>query len=263
MGDNNEEIDMNDVVVARPAAADKNELIMQLMRQIAEMSVEMQRMQDLPNPISSFNPPRDGRPPLHFPPPSTEQVQNLLSNPAQNPPTIDSTTPIHRHATASCQAPHHPHNTNQILQLTQNKNTNNAQTFPHLQNQNIDPQNCPQNYQATQNTQNPSIVPPLLQKTTFQIPTSNEPYVDCSELDHCKEQERQWRSKEEAVKLNMKEEIRKAMKELHYIFEVDGLRYKDLCIHPNLDLPEGFKVPKGVANNLVIALLSLVSKERV
>ena len=45
MGDNNEEIDMNDVVVAQPTAADKNELIMQLMQQIAEMRVEMQRMQ--------------------------------------------------------------------------------------------------------------------------------------------------------------------------------------------------------------------------
>ena len=39
------------------------------------------------------------------------------------------------------------------------------------------------------------------------------------------------------------------MKELHYISEVDGLSYKDLCIHPNLDLPEGFKVPKFVTFN--------------
>ena len=69
---------MNDVVVAQPAAADKNELIMQLMQQIVEMRVEMQRMQGVSNPISSFNPPRDGRPLPHFPPPSAEQVQNLL-----------------------------------------------------------------------------------------------------------------------------------------------------------------------------------------
>ncbi|KAK4730295.1 hypothetical protein R3W88_023283 [Solanum pinnatisectum] len=34
------------------------------------------------------------------------------------------------------------------------------------------------------------------------------------------------------------------MKELHYIPESDGLSYEDLCIHPNLNLPEGFKVPK-------------------
>ena len=191
MGDNNDEIDMNDNVVAQPAAADRNEFIMQLMRQIAEMRVEMQRMQDVSNTISSFNPPRDGRPPLHFPPSNAEQVHNLLSNPAQNPPTIDSTTPNPRHATTSCQAPRPPQNTNlQILHLSRNQNTNDAQTFPHLQNQNIDPQTFPRNYQATQNTLNPSIVLPIPRKTTFQIPTSNEPYADCSELDHYKEQER-------------------------------------------------------------------------
>ena len=37
MGDNNDEIDMNDVAVAQPAAADKNKMIMQLMQQIAEI----------------------------------------------------------------------------------------------------------------------------------------------------------------------------------------------------------------------------------
>ncbi|XP_069147185.1 uncharacterized protein [Solanum lycopersicum] len=39
------------------------------------------------------------------------------------------------------------------------------------------------------------------------------------------------------------------MEELHYISEVDGFSYKDLCIHPNLDLLEGFKVPKFVTFN--------------
>ena len=39
------------------------------------------------------------------------------------------------------------------------------------------------------------------------------------------------------------------MKELHYISVVDGLSYKDLCIHQNLDLPEGLKVPKFVTFN--------------
>ena len=149
MGDNDEEVSLTDFVVAQPTAADQNELIMQLMQQIAEMRVEMQRMQDLSNRVSSFNPPRDGRPPFHFPPSSTEQVQNLLSNPAQNPPTIDSTTLNPRHATTSCQAPHRSHNTNQIL---------------HLQNQNTDPQSFPQDYQANQNTQNPSIIHSYLKR---------------------------------------------------------------------------------------------------
>uniref|UniRef100_M1DXZ6 Uncharacterized protein n=1 Tax=Solanum tuberosum TaxID=4113 RepID=M1DXZ6_SOLTU len=59
MGDNNDEISLTDVVVAQPAAADKNELIMQLMQQIAEMRIEMLRRQDLPNPGFASNAPAD------------------------------------------------------------------------------------------------------------------------------------------------------------------------------------------------------------
>ena len=51
MGNDNDEVDMNDIVMAQPTAADKNELIMRLMQQIAEMRVEMQRMRDSPNPV--------------------------------------------------------------------------------------------------------------------------------------------------------------------------------------------------------------------
>ena len=43
------------------------------------------------------------------------------------------------------------------------------------------------------------------------------------------------------------------MKELQCIPDIAGVSYKDLCIHPNLDLPEGFKILKldtfgGVGN---------------
>uniref|UniRef100_M1CYW6 Uncharacterized protein n=1 Tax=Solanum tuberosum TaxID=4113 RepID=M1CYW6_SOLTU len=41
MSDNNEEPSLTDVVVAQPALADQNELILQLMQQISEMRVEM------------------------------------------------------------------------------------------------------------------------------------------------------------------------------------------------------------------------------
>ncbi|KAK4715726.1 hypothetical protein R3W88_014064 [Solanum pinnatisectum] len=126
----------------------------------------------------------------------------------------------------------------------QSQNVNHPQTSLRHQNQHTNPQTFPQNYQATQNAQSPSIAPPLPQKTTFQIPVPNEHDVNGSELDHYEEREREWRSKEETAKLDMKEEIRKAMKELQCIPEVAGLNYEDLCIHPNLDLPEGFKVPK-------------------
>ena len=61
------------------------------------------------------------------------------------------------------------------------------------------------------------------------------------DLDHYEEQEKEWREKEE-VKVDIKEEIKKSMKELQCIPDITGLSYEDLCIHPNLDLPEGFKI---------------------
>lgn len=42
----------------------------------------------------------------------------------------------------------------------------------------------------------------------------------------------------------MNEENLKAMKEFHYTQYVTGQNYEHLCIHPNLDLPKGFKLQK-------------------
>ncbi|KAK4733993.1 hypothetical protein R3W88_008254 [Solanum pinnatisectum] len=52
-----------------------------LMQQLAEMRVEMQRRQDLPSSTFAFNAPADKRPPLHFPPSNMEQAQNPSSSP--------------------------------------------------------------------------------------------------------------------------------------------------------------------------------------
>ncbi|TMW88869.1 hypothetical protein EJD97_017968 [Solanum chilense] len=107
MGDNNEEVSLTDVVVAQPTAADQNELIMQLMQQIAEMRVEMQRMRDLSNRVSSFNLPRDGRPPLHFPPSSTEQVHKSKGK-VEEVSTVTAT-----HMRSVSQRKYQNHNVNQ------------------------------------------------------------------------------------------------------------------------------------------------------
>jgi len=53
--------------------------------------------------------------------------------------------------------------------------------------------------------------------------------------------------------VEIKEEIKKAMKEIQCVPDIVGLSYEDLCIHLNLDLQEGFKILKfdtfkGVGN---------------
>ncbi|XP_010327350.1 uncharacterized protein [Solanum lycopersicum] len=154
MGNNNEQISLTDVVVAQPTVAEQNELIAQLMQQIADMRVEMQRRQDTPPP--GFGPNfLDARPPTYFPSSGSD-------------------------------------------------------------------------------------------------PTRQQHEVHSSELDHYEEQEREWRAREE-VKIDIKEEIKRAMRDLQCTPDVAELSYAALCIHPDLNLPEGFKILKfdtfgGVGN---------------
>ncbi|KAK4732100.1 hypothetical protein R3W88_025088 [Solanum pinnatisectum] len=170
MGDNVEDTNLTDVVVAQPIVADQNELIMQLMQQIAEMRVEIQRRQDSPNPALV---PADGRPLLHFPPSNTGQTQNPPPSPAHNPSIVDLTPQNPQYASASYQTPPPPPNTNlQVPVPPQNANPqtgpppqsqhiNNLHTSFRHQNQHTNPQNFPQNYRVTPNAQSPSIAPPL------------------------------------------------------------------------------------------------------
>lgn len=66
----------------------------------------------------------------------------------------------------------------------------------------------------------------LPKKTTFKIPIPAEHVVHGSELDHYEEQKKEWRANEE-VKVHIKEEIKKDMKELQCIPDAAGIRYKD------------------------------------
>ena len=76
------------------------------------------------------------------------------------------------------------------------------------------------------------------------------------EIYHYEERERKCRSKEEAAQIDIKEEIRKAMKKFQCIPDIAYLNYENLCIHLNLDLPGGFNMIKfdtfgGTKNPLV------------
>ena len=102
MGDCNEEVILTNVMVAQPTTADQNEWILQLMQQIAEIRVEMQRRQDLPSPGFAANA-TDGIPLTYFPSSNMDPAQNHPSAHAQNFSVIDLTT--QQHAFASYQTP--------------------------------------------------------------------------------------------------------------------------------------------------------------
>ncbi|TMW92619.1 hypothetical protein EJD97_012787 [Solanum chilense] len=240
MGDNNEEVSLTDVVVAQPTVAEQKEFIMQLMQQIAEMRVEMQMRQDLP-PLGFAANVDEGRPPIYFPSSNMDSTQNQPSTPVQNPSVIDLTTQNPQYASASYQTPSplqnnhpqippHPRNTHhqtapppQIQNQNQNQNALNPQTPHNHLNQNTNPQAYQQNYQTAQNAQSPSEAPPLPKRSTFQVPVPVEHVVHDSKLGHYEEQEKEWRANKD-VRVDIKEEIKKAMKELQFIPDIAGLR---------------------------------------
>ena len=102
MGDSNKDVSLIDVLVAQPTVADQDELILQLMQQIEEMRVKMQRRQDLPPPGFAANA-ANGRPPIYFPSSNMDPAQNQPSTPAQNSSIMDLTTQNPQYASASYQ----------------------------------------------------------------------------------------------------------------------------------------------------------------
>ena len=70
-------------------------------------------------------------------------------------------------------------------------------------------------------------------RATFQVHVPAEHDVLGSKLDHYEEQEKEWREKED-TNVDIKDEIKKAMKELQCIPDIARLSYEHLCIHQNL-----------------------------
>ena len=83
MGYSDKKVSLTDAMVDQPTIADQNELILQLMQQIAEMRVEIQRRQDLPPPEFAANA-ADGRPPIYIHSSNMDPTQNQPSTPFQN-----------------------------------------------------------------------------------------------------------------------------------------------------------------------------------
>lgn len=42
---------------------------------------------------------------------------------------------------------------------------------------------------------------------------------------------------------SIREEVMNVMKYFQYTLDIEGLNYEDLCRHPHLELPKGFKAP--------------------
>uniref|UniRef100_M1E0C3 Uncharacterized protein n=1 Tax=Solanum tuberosum TaxID=4113 RepID=M1E0C3_SOLTU len=137
MVNKSEDIGLTKTATVHPSTTEQNELIVQLMQQISEMRVELQKKQDLPISTVTVNVLGDEWPTLYFPlfNSNTEHVLNSSSNHTKNHSTLELATSNLHHANTSYQAPPPLQNLNtnpQVFPPLQNQNANNSQIFPHF-----------------------------------------------------------------------------------------------------------------------------------
>lgn len=121
MVENSEDMGLIEITVVDPAIAEQNKLITQLMQQVAEMRVNMQRARDLTNLVITANlpSPNGKRPPLHFPPPNPNHK-----------PTLNNPTFISGQSTLTIDA-YHASSSHHTPPPLENPNANNVQAFAH------------------------------------------------------------------------------------------------------------------------------------
>ncbi|XP_060170447.1 uncharacterized protein LOC132601368 [Lycium barbarum] len=144
-------------------------------------------------------------------------------------------TPIDGHIGASNHTP--PLNTNQIPGI--------AHSIP--------------SYPAPQNTHpgitiQPNMTPLLTDKSSpinethpavsFHTPITPGTFLAYQEIDHYDEMKKAWKAEQEKQKKRLEQKMTAMLeRSMRTTLTGTGLSYDDLCMHPNLDLPEGFKVP--------------------
>ncbi|XP_060170035.1 uncharacterized protein LOC132600717 [Lycium barbarum] len=252
-----------------------DELIAQLIQQMANMQSEMDRLRNLTNLSITLNTPHHEQRTSTTIPPSFSPVDSPFpSNPplhTVNPSTINSPPVLQQNSlqqTISQQSNPQPAipaqiNSQQTIPQQNDPQQSNPQqvnfqqvnptpfTTPYIpQPPVIQTTSLAQNYQATQHislahtaNHNTQYVPPVYvaeaQPFTIQLQAVQHP-----EVDHYKEMEREARAKADD---NVAKEIRslkEAVRSIQTHKGCEGLEYEDLCIHPDIEFPAGYKVPK-------------------
>ncbi|KAJ8570631.1 hypothetical protein K7X08_037603 [Anisodus acutangulus] len=90
---------------------------------------------------------------------------------------------------------------------------------------------------------NKQYVPPVY-ATEAQPSTSTIPNIHHQEIDQYEEMERQARIRNDESMARKIHSLKEAFKNIQTSKGHEGLEYEDLCMHPDVQLPIGYKVPK-------------------
>ncbi|KAJ8541990.1 hypothetical protein K7X08_016856 [Anisodus acutangulus] len=219
-------------------ASVQEKYIAQLLQQMTVMQTEIERLQNLTNLSISANIPlpeqgTNATAPRTFSSPESPFPQNLHEN-----SPLNKTNPQHTKSQASPQQspPQNdptsfttPHT--QITPLIQNtSSTQNHQTSQHI-------------LMARVADPNEQHVPPVY-ATEAQPFTTTVPNMAFQEISECEEMDRQVMIRTNESVAKDIHSLKEAFKNIQTIKGHEGLEYEDLCMHPDIELPVGYKVPK-------------------
>ncbi|KAJ8564732.1 hypothetical protein K7X08_001192 [Anisodus acutangulus] len=209
--------------------------IAQLLQQMAAMQTEIERLQNLTNLSISANTPlpeqgTNAIAPQTFSSPELPFPQNLPEN-----SPLNKTDPHHTNPQASPQQsplqndPATPHT--QINALIQNT--------PSTQNHSAD-QHILMAHIADHSKQ---YVPPIYVMEAQPFTTAT-PNMTLQEIGQCEEMDRRERIRTDESVAKEIYSLKEAFKNIQTSKGHEGLEYEDLCMHPDIELPVGYKVPK-------------------
>ncbi|XP_055806917.1 uncharacterized protein LOC129875663 [Solanum dulcamara] len=237
-----------------------NEHIANLMQQMANMQREIDRLRNLTNLSISLNTPLpEHRADATIPPVDSPSPQDFLPNPSPfktnmtapkqpvNQPQVNfaninsqQTNPLPFTTPYVSQTP--------VIQttLTQAPLT---ETNPLTQKAPLTQANpLIQKYQTIQHIPVTHTTTPNMQYVPQVYVTEAQPFVTpiptMPEVDPYEEMERKARSKADESVAREIHNLKEAFKSIQLHKECEGFEYEDLCVHPDVELPVGYKVPK-------------------
>ncbi|XP_075110577.1 uncharacterized protein LOC142181560 [Nicotiana tabacum] len=212
----------------------RDEHIAQLSQQVANLQGEIERLRNLTNLSISLNTPLpEERTNAHIPP-------SFPSFDSPIPEHLPPNPPLHNYKPTSTNAHANPQQANpSTFNTSYVSQPLLAQSTPLTQNHHVT-QHLPMAHVAIPNMQHvPSVYAVEAQPFTTPMPHQLHP-----EMYQYQEAEKEVRDKADEYMAKEIRELKEAFKSLKTIRSMEGLEYEDLCVHPDVDLLAGYKVPK-------------------
>ncbi|KAH0738141.1 hypothetical protein KY290_036846 [Solanum tuberosum] len=236
-----------------------NEHIANLMQKMANMQNEIDRLRNLTNLSITLNTPLPEHGTNTTTPPLFPHVDSPIPQYFPPNPSLHKTNPTASKQSTNPQQPNFPQNnpqqanplpfTTSYVPQTSLTQTPVIQTNSLTQTTRLTQTALPtQKYQTTQHVPVAHTAIPNVQYVPQVYVAEAQPFLNpmptMPEVDPYEEMEKEARSRTDDNVAREIRNLKEAFKSIQVHKGVEGLEYEDLCVHPDVELPVGYKVPK-------------------